>query len=72
MRNCTFQYWNTNQVLLSGFYTLSNCSCNFTCLTKTPTNDTIFVSNNNNCREAKCSTTLSYLSNTVDSNQSIF
>ena len=72
MRHGSFQYRDTSQVFLCSFNTFSNCSGYFTCFTKTPTNNSIFVTNNHDSRKAKSSTTFCHFSNTIDSYKSIF
>ncbi len=71
MRNSTIQYGNLNQVFLCSFYALCNSSGYFPCFTKAPTNDTILITHNNNCRECESSTTFRNLCNAIDSNQLI-
>ena len=71
MRNCTLEYRNLNQVLLSSLSTLSNSSCNLTCLTKTVTDNTVTVTYNDDSSECESTTTLGNLSYTVDCNQAI-
>ena len=62
---------NLNQILLSCLNALGNSSCNFTCLTKTVTNDTLTITNYYNSSESESTATLGNLDNTIDSNQSI-
>jgi Icc-related predicted phosphoesterase len=45
---------------------------NFFCFSKTMTNNSVLISNYNNCRETECTTTLSNLCNTVNGNKLIF
>ena len=72
VRNRTFQYGNLNQVLLCRFNTLGNSSSHFTSLTKTPTDDTFFISYYHNSRKTKSSTTFGHFGHTINSNQSVF
>ena len=72
MRHSTIQNGNFHQILLGCFHAFGNGCCYFSSLTKSPTNDTITITNYNNGSESKRSTTLSYLGNTIDSNQSVF
>ena len=71
VRNSTLQHGNLNEVLLGCFNALGNSGSYLTSLTKTPTNDAILVTNYDNCRECEGTTTLCYLSNTVDGHQSV-
>ena len=71
MRNSTFEYRNLNQVFLCSLSALGNSSCYLTCLTKTVTNNTIAITNNDDCSECEGTTTFCNLSYTVDSYQAI-
>ena len=72
VRNSTFQNRHLCQILLSRFNTFSNSCGYFTCFTKTPTDDTFFITYNHNCRETKSSTTFGYFGYTINSNQTVF
>ena len=72
MRNGSLEYGNLYKILLGCFYTLGDSCGNFTSFAKTPTNDTVAVTDNNNGCESKGATSLSYFGNTVDGNQSVF
>ena len=63
--------WNPNQILLGSLYTLGDGSRNFACFTKTIANNTVTITYNNDGCECKCTTTLSNLSNTINSNQAV-
>ena len=72
MRNCTFQYRNLYEILLSGLCTLRDCCCNLTGLAQAPSDYAITVTYNDNSSECKGATTFGNLGYTVDSNQTVF
>ncbi len=70
--HCTLEHGNLNQILLSGFYALGNSGSNFAGLTKTATDNTLTVTDYNDCSKSEGTTTFGYFNNAIDSNQSIF
>ena len=72
MRNRTLEHRNFYQIFLCCFNTFCNSSRNFTGFTKTVANNTVTITYNNDGSECECTTTLSNLSNTINSNQAVF
>ena len=72
MRHCALEYWNLYQIFLRSLYTLGYSCCNFTCFTKTIANHAVTITYNNDGSESESTTTLSNLSNTINSNQAVF
>ena len=71
MGNSTFVYRNLHQVLLCSLYAFGNSSGNLAGLTQAPADNTILVTHNDNGAKGESTATLGYLSNTVDSNQTV-
>jgi hypothetical protein len=67
VRNGLVYARNAEESLLGFFYTLSDSGWNFFSLAVANTNHAIAVSDNNQCGEAKATTTLNHLGNAVDS-----
>ena len=72
VRHCALQNRNLSKVLLCRLHALSNGCSYFASLTKAIADNTIFITNNHYRRKTKGSTTLGYLSNTINGNQSVF
>ena len=72
MRDCAFQHRNLYEIFLCRLGTLGDCSRYFACFAKTPADDTIAITNNDDSSECEGTTTLGNLCYTVDSNQTVF
>ena len=71
MGDSTLKHRNFYQILLCSLYAFSYSSSNFTGLSKTVTNDSITITDNNYSCKSESAATLSYLNYSIDSNQSI-
>ena len=71
MRNCAFEHGNLYKILLGCLSTLCNSSGNLTSLTKSISNDTLAITNNNDGSERESTTTFCNLGYTVDCHQAI-
>ncbi len=72
VRNCSLQNRDSYQILLGTFYTFGYSSGHFAGFTQAPTDNAIAITNDNNCRKGKRTTTFRNFSHTVDSNQAVF
>ena len=62
---------NLHQILLGILHALCDGGGNFVSLSKTITYNAVLVSDHYNCSEAEVTTTLRYLGNSLDGNQSV-